>query len=140
MRMKMFIVCISLMCVLLSSCAIPSSNGNYFELDDYDKLTSFSAHKGEVYYIDYSFVVKKGYVDLIVYNKKTRDIVFTTSNKKKAKYQGSFKIQRSGIYIVEMDGYKASGEYKFKINNEAIAKKESTIEHMDDVVNEYKKS
>lgn len=42
-RMKMFIMCISLMCVLLSSCAIPSSNGNYFELDDYDKLTSFSA-------------------------------------------------------------------------------------------------
>ncbi|ODG93459.1 hypothetical protein BED47_04015 [Gottfriedia luciferensis] len=127
MRMKMFIVCISLMCVLLSSCAIPSSNGNYFELDDYDKLTSFSAHKGEVYYIDYSFVVKKGYVDLIVYNKKTRDIVFTTSNKKKAKYQGSFKIQRSGIYIVEMDGYKASVNINSKLIMKQLQKKNQLL-------------
>ncbi|MEH7402938.1 hypothetical protein V7148_18370 [Gottfriedia acidiceleris] len=134
MRKKMFILYVSLLWVLLSSCATQSFNGNYFELDDYDKLTSFSAHKGDVYYVDYSFVVNKGYVDLIVYNKKTRDIVFTTSIKKKAKYQGSFNIPRSGIYIVEMDGYKASGQYKFKLNNEAISKNEATIEHMDEML------
>lgn len=137
MGKSMYIVCVSVMLLVLTSCTMQSFTGNHFKLDDSNKLTSFSAQKGDVYYVDYSFVVNKGRVDLTIYNKKTGDIVFTTSIKKKAKFQGSFDIQKNGTYVVQMDGYNASGEYKFKLYDEAMGKKvkvKSTIEQMDEML------